>query len=135
MNVSEKLKYISSLISNKHYSEKEKITVIKSLINKDFDEDIRVPKYSLSQIKQQVEEHTGVSIDQMNQNTRDRTIVQARQFAHYKSKLFTLESLEFIGFYFGRKDHATVLHSKKTIEGLLQVDKTFREQHEQFLNE
>lgn len=134
MTIPEKLNYISKIIANENYSQKEKVTVIKSLINKDYDEDVRVPKYSLDQIRLQVEEYTGVTINQMNVETRKREVVMARQFAQYKARKFTIEPLEFIGFYFGRKDHATVLHSKKTIEGLLQVDKEFRQKHEQFLN-
>lgn len=134
MTTSEKLKYISELISNEHYSEKEKVTVIKSLINKDYQDDVRVPKYSLDQIRQQVEEHTGITLDQMNTEYRKREVVQARQLAHYKSRKFTIEPLEFIGFYFGRKDHATVLHSNKQIKGLLEVDKVFRKEHGEFLN-
>lgn len=134
MTITEKLKYISELISNEHYSEKEKVTVIKSLINKESDEEERIPKYSLSQIQEQVFNHTGITIYQMNTEFRKREVVQARQFAHYKAKRFTIESLAYIGFYFGRKDHATVLHSNKNIRGFLEVDKVFREEHGEFLN-
>lgn len=134
MTTPEKLNYISALLQNDNYSEKEKVTVIKSLINKDSDEEVRTPKYSLSEIEKQVEKITGISIERMNIEKRDRDVVQARQFAHFKARKFTIEPLEYIGFYFGRKDHATVLHSCKTIKGLLEVDKVFRNTYEEFLN-
>ena len=134
MKNTEKLNYIAALLQNDNYSEKEKVTVIKSLINKNSDEDVRMPKYSLFEIQKQVEEETGITLDRMNTEKRDRDVVQARQFAHFKARKFTIEPLEYIGFYFGRKDHATVLHSCKTISGLLKVDKSFRQEHEEFLN-
>lgn len=134
MTIPEKLNYISKIIANENYSEKEKVTVIKSLINKDSDEEVRTPKYSLSEIQKQVEKKTGITLERMNTEKRDRDVVQARQFAHFKARKFTIEPLEYIGFYFGRKDHTTVLYSCKTISGLLKVDKSFRLEHEEFLN-
>lgn len=134
MTTTEKLKYILSLLQNDHYSEREKMSTIRLLVKSDSKKQVRIPKYSLDEIRIQVENYTGITIDQMNTEFRKKEIVMARQFAHYKARQFTGEALEFIGFYFGRKDHATVKHSMKKIEGFLQVDRLFREKHEQFLN-
>lgn len=134
MTTTEKLKYILSLLQNDHYSEREKLTIIRKLVKRDDEVQIRLPKYSLDEIRIQVENHTGITIDQMNTEFRKQEVVMARQLAHYKSRMFTVEPIDFIGFYFGRKNHATVIHSTKLIEGFLKFDRLFREKHEQFLN-
>jgi len=103
MTTTEKLTYISALLQNENYSEKEKVNVIKSLIKTNSGEDVRIPKYSLSEIQSQVEKETGITLERMNVEKRDREVVQARQFAHYKAKKFTIEPLEYIGFYFVMK--------------------------------
>lgn len=55
--------------------------------------------------------------------SRDRTlqIVRCRQVAMYLAKTLTLRSLPEIGRRFGGKDHTTVLHAVRKIEGLLPV--------------
>lgn len=59
--------------------------------------------------------------------TRKRAIVQARQLAMYFSKKYTKSSLANIGMQCGKKDHATVLHSIKTIEDLIETNREFRQ--------
>jgi hypothetical protein len=54
-----------------------------------------------------------------------RHIVTARQVAMYIIALQTKHSLAHIGSFFER-DHATVLHAKKTISNLKETDKEFR---------
>ena len=133
MKATERLTYISSVLQNERFSERERLKIIKNIATKEFDE-IRFPKYSIEEIEKQVVSHLGISLDRMNSELRVKEVVLARQFAHYKARKFTIEPLEYIGMYFGKKDHATVLHSNKTIEGYLEVDKQFREEHEEFLN-
>lgn len=128
----EQLRNISELVNNSGISNKEKINRIQLLVSKN---DFRTKSYSLDDIAKQVFLYTGISTSLMNVKTRKREVVQARQLAHYKAKNLTNHSLSEIGFYFGRKDHATVAYSVKTVENMIEFDKTFREQHEQFLNE
>lgn len=66
-----------------------------------------------------------VTPDQINKKTRKREIVIARQLCHYFSKDGDLGSLSTIGKKFGRKDHATVIHSCKTINNLKETNKSF----------
>jgi chromosomal replication initiation ATPase DnaA len=54
--------------------------------------------------------------------------------AHFIAKRKTTESLTTIGYYFGRKNHTTVLWSIKQINTFLETDKNFRKLHEEFLN-
>lgn len=134
MTTTEKLKYILYLLQNDHYSEREKITIVRRVVKNDYEDQIRLPKYSLDEIRIQVENYTGITIDQMSIETNKAEIVMARQFAHYKARMFTIESLSSIGSYFGAKNHATVLNSCKKISGYLEVDNKFIEDNEQFLN-
>lgn len=134
MTPSEKINYISEILSEKRYSDEEKLAAVKGLIypgNKNG----RIQKYSLSEIAKQVESHTKISLYKINKHKRDDfDVLMARQFAHYKAIRFTQVPLTIIGLYFGFKDHASVLHSKKAISGYLKVDKVFRSEHEEFLN-
>ena len=54
---------------------------------------------------------------------RKRDMVMNRQISHYLSRCLTKYSLHTIGDEIGAKDHATVLHSFKTISNLMDVDK------------
>lgn len=64
--------------------------------------------------------------DSIRSKTRKREIVQARQVAMYFSKSLTKSSLATIGSQIGGKDHATVLHACKTVNNLIETDKSFR---------
>lgn len=62
----------------------------------------------------------------LHMKTRKREIVQARQIAMYLSKEKTKLSLSEIGRLIGNKDHATVLHAKRTVSNLCDTDKRFK---------
>ena len=59
-------------------------------------------------------------------STRKRNVVQARQLSMYFAKKYTKASLNVIGEQCGGKDHATVIHSLKTVANLLDTDKQFQ---------
>jgi len=67
-----------------------------------------------------------VSMDDINLKTRRREVVQVRQVAMYFAKKYTRNSLSVIGSGIGGKDHATVLHSCKTVNNLYDTNKHFR---------
>jgi hypothetical protein len=59
------------------------------------------------------------------QDTGKREVTEKRQIFHYLARTLNPKiSLSTIGQYGLPKDHATVLHSCKTITGLVKVDKT-----------
>ncbi len=60
--------------------------------------------------------------------TRKREIVFSRQVCHSLAKLKTRYSLSTIGYYYGKLDHATVLHSMKTVKNLIETDREIRNQ-------
>lgn len=59
--------------------------------------------------------------------TRKKEVVLTRQIAMYLAKKLTDLSTAKIGKMIGNRDHATVLHSYKTIKDCVEVDKEFRE--------
>jgi hypothetical protein len=73
-----------------------------------------------------VQSYLEVSENYHTRKTRKREIVFARQVAMYLIKKHTKLSLKKIGEYFGGKDHATVLHSVKTIDNLMEVDRQIK---------
>lgn len=68
----------------------------------------------------------GVSKEDILSKTRKREIVEARQLTQYFIRTTCPKlSLEAIGQATGGKDHATVIHSCKSVANLLDTDKKF----------
>jgi chromosomal replication initiator protein len=65
-------------------------------------------------------------VEAIKSSSRKRDVVQARQIAMYFAKSLTKYSLASIGAQCGGKDHATVLHSCRTVNNLMDTDKKFR---------
>jgi len=57
-------------------------------------------------------------------------VVKPRQIAMYLAKVLTPRSLPEIGRRFGGRDHTTVLHAVRKIEGLAKIDTTLNEELE-----
>jgi chromosomal replication initiator protein len=57
-------------------------------------------------------------------------VVRPRQIAMYLAKTLTLRSLPEIGRRFGGRDHTTVLHAVRKIEGLVDSDATLADEIE-----
>jgi len=81
---------------------------------------------SLDFIQKTVCDYFKLEPKEMQAKSRKRDIVQARQIAMYFSKHLTTFSLSTIGAEIGGKDHATVLHSYKTVKDLIETDKTIK---------
>lgn len=81
---------------------------------------------SIDYIQKVVCNYFNIPADMLQSKTRKREIVQARQVAMFFSKSLTKASLATIGSQIGGKDHATVLHACKTVNNLIDTDKTFR---------
>jgi len=86
---------------------------------------------SIDYIQKVVCNFFNISGDTLQNNTRKRETVQARQIAMYFSKSLTKCSLATIGSQIGGKDHATVLHACKTVNNLIETDKQFKHQIEE----
>ena len=68
--------------------------------------------------------------ERLDSSERTREVAIARQLAMYLAKQHTKMPLTAIGAAIGGRNHATVLHSCKTISNLMDTDKSFRQQVE-----
>jgi hypothetical protein len=71
-----------------------------------------------------VSKYYNIESELLKTKTRKREICFPRQAAMYLIKENTNLSLTHIGGLFNGKDHATVLHAKRTVANLMQSDKT-----------
>ena len=83
----------------------------------------REPKrVKIEEIQKLVANHYNVSRADILSSRRTAVVVRPRQIAMYLSKVLTLRSLPEIGRRFGGRDHTTVLHAVRKIEGLAGTD-------------
>lgn len=90
-------------------------------------------KITFSFIEKAVCNHVKCLPEEIQARTRKREVVEARQICHYLSRNAELGTLSSIGFRFGKKDHATVISSIRTVANLLQVDFDFQSKHKSFI--
>ncbi|MBS9768417.1 MAG: chromosomal replication initiator protein DnaA, partial [Flavobacteriaceae bacterium] len=123
-NVRELEGILVSMIAHATIGHREiNISLVESLVKqvvKNPQREINVPI-----IKKKVSTYFNLSEDALVAKTRRREVVQARQIAMYFSREITKTSLASIGMQIGNKDHATVLHSCKQVENLMDTDKKF----------
>ena len=79
-------------------------------------------------IQKTVADYFSVPVALLKDKTRKKEIVTARQVAMYFTKEHTNHSLKTIGYHFGGRDHATVIHSVQTVSDLIDSDKKFKDQ-------
>lgn len=77
---------------------------------------------------QTVRHHFSLPEDFNSHKTRKREYVYARQIAMMLISKYTKFSLSKIGKEFGGRDHATVLHAKRTIQNLCEGSKKIKEE-------
>ena len=92
-----------------------------------------VKTISIEMIQKAVAEFFNISSNDLKAKSRSRNILRPRQIAMYLSRRLTNLSLPEIGKSFSGKDHTTVLHSCKKIEGDLQADSGLRNDVDQLL--
>ena len=77
-----------------------------------------------------VAKHYGVTRADLLSSRRTANVVRPRQIAMYLAKTLTYRSLPEIGRRFGGRDHTTVLHAVRKIEGLVGNDTALAEEIE-----
>lgn len=82
---------------------------------------------SIKLIVDMVCDYFEIKPESLQDRTKKREIVQARQIAMYLSRNHTGNSLSVIGSKIGGKNHATVLHACNTVSDLMDTDKTFKQ--------
>ena len=86
------------------------------------------PTVSIQTIIASITEFYGVRTPELQSRRRQRSIALPRQLCMYLARRNTRYSLEEIGGYFGGRDHTTVLHAIRTIEGRLETEPEFSQQ-------
>jgi chromosomal replication initiator protein len=87
-------------------------------------------RVKIEDIQRVVARHYNVSRSDLLSSRRTANVVRPRQVAMYLSKTLTLRSLPEIGRRFGGRDHTTVLHAVRKIEGLVGADMALAEEIE-----
>ncbi len=67
-------------------------------------------------IMKSVAKHFSITLEDLKSKSRKKEVVTARQVAMYLAKEHTQYSLKAIGYHFGGRDHATVIHAIKTVQ-------------------
>ncbi len=80
---------------------------------------------TIDKIQKAVAQFYGIKISDLNSNSRTRNIARPRQVAMYLAKSLTSDSLPKIGKEFGGKNHATVIHSVKLVQEMMDSDSKF----------
>ena len=121
---------ISSLVANATFMNKRITTTLAKEVLK-----VYVSMYqkeiTIDHIIDTVCAEMNVDRERMNSSERTREVAIARQLAMFLAKKHTKQPLTNIGAAIGGRNHATVLHSCKTISNLMDTEKMFRQQVEQ----
>jgi len=67
-----------------------------------------------------------IDLKEIHSKSRKQEIAKARQIAMFLCKKYTNYSFAHIGSIVGKRDHATVLHACRTVQDLIDIDKSFR---------
>ena len=81
---------------------------------------------TLDDVMRVVTTQFGVKATDLQSRRRTNAIAHPRQVGMYLARRITRHSLEEIGGFFGGRDHTTVLHAVRKIEGELKRDERFR---------
>jgi chromosomal replication initiator protein len=87
-------------------------------------------RIKIEDIIKTVSRHFGVSKGDILSQRRHRSVVWPRQIGMYLSKQMTTRSLPEIGRRFGNRDHTTVLHAIRKIDGCLTADAKLKDELE-----
>ena len=87
-------------------------------------------RVKIEEIQKLVASHYSVTRADILSSRRTATVVKPRQIAMYLAKTMTLRSLPEIGRRFGGRDHTTVLHAVRKIEGLSTSDPALHDELE-----
>jgi chromosomal replication initiator protein len=91
----------------------------------------REPKrVKIEDIQKRVANHYNVSRADLLSSRRTAAVVMPRQIAMFLAKSLTLRSLPEIGRRFGGRDHTTVLHAVRKIDGLVNNNAALRDEVE-----
>ena len=77
-------------------------------------------------IQNTVSNYFNIELKDIHSKSRKQEIAKARQITMFLFKKHTNFSFAHIGSLIGKRDHATVLHACRTVQDLIDIDKSFR---------
>jgi chromosomal replication initiator protein len=101
-------------------------TVIRDLV-----QGIEPRRIKIEDILKVVSRHYGVTRSDLLSQRRHRSVVWPRQIGMFLAKQLTARSLPEIGRRFGNRDHTTVLHAIRKIEGVIEGNPRVRDEIEE----
>ena len=87
---------------------------------------IEVKSITPEKIQNTVSNYFNIELKDIHSKSRKQEIVKARQITMFLYKKHTNYSFAHIGSLVGKRDHATVLHACRTVQDLIDIDKSFR---------
>lgn len=72
---------------------------------------------TIHEIQEAVAEHYNLSVEALTANTRTYRVITPRHIAYWLSRRITKKSYLVIARQFNRRDHSTVAHGVKTVDG------------------
>lgn len=101
---------------------------IAETVVRDLFQGVEPRRIKIEDILRIVSRHFGVSRGDLLSQRRHRSVVWPRQIGMYLAKQLTHRSLPEIGRRFGNRDHTTVLHAIRKIEGVIAGDANLRDE-------
>jgi chromosomal replication initiator protein len=92
-------------------------------------------RVTIQMIFDAVTKYYNVRLSDLQSKKRHKSIAFPRQVCMYLARKHTRYSLEEIGGYFGGRDHTTVLHAVRTVDGDSKADKDTANQLQQLENQ
>ncbi|MEO1420346.1 MAG: chromosomal replication initiator protein DnaA [Pseudomonadota bacterium] len=119
---------ITRLFANWHYMRTPITMDIAETVIRDLVQGLEPRRIKIEDILRYVSRHYGVSKSDLLSQRRHRSVVWPRQIGMYLAKQMTSRSLPEIGRRFGGRDHTTVLHAIRKIEGELAKNQNLNEE-------
>lgn len=105
------------------------IDIVETIV-RDLFQGVEPRRIKIEDILRVISRHFGVSKGDLLSQRRHRSVVWPRQIGMYLAKQLTQRSLPEIGRRFGNRDHTTVLHAIRKIEGVIADDVSLRDELE-----
>jgi len=86
------------------------------------------PELNIDEIQKATSRQFNVTLEDLKAKTRKKEVVIARQVAMYLSKEYTRHSLKVIGYHFGGRDHATVIHAVRCVQDMMRKNMEVQEE-------
>ncbi|CFX12901.1 Chromosomal replication initiator protein DnaA [Candidatus Filomicrobium marinum] len=119
------------LFANWQYMRTQITMDIAETVIRDLVQGIEPRRIKIEDILRIISRHFGVSKGDLLSQRRHRSVVWPRQIGMYLAKQLTQRSLPEIGRRFGNRDHTTVLHAIRKIEGQLSDNPRLRDEIEE----